>query len=136
MQEKSKIFDIPLHDIKPLIEIQEYSFEYLVLVSLLGALVLMGVSYLFYVYFRNKNKFNIRSEHLQLLNAISLEETKIAAYRITQYGATFKNDSDRHAKNFEVLVENLEAYKYRKDVDQFDEDTKRQFERYLGMIDV
>jgi hypothetical protein len=35
-----------------------------------------------------------------------------------------------------VLVENLEYYKYKKDVEEFDEDTKRQFERYIEMIDV
>ena len=136
MQRKEEIFDIPLYDIKPLIEIQEYSFEYLVVVSIFALLLLMGLSYIVYIYFRNKNKFNIRVEHLKLLNAISLDETKTAAYSITQYGSTFKDDSQRHSKNFEVLVENLESYKYKKDVEEFDEDTKRQFERYIEMIDV
>lgn len=136
MQRKEEIFDIPLHDIKPLIEIQEYSFEYLIIVSVLATLVLLGLAYLVYVYFRNKNKFNIRAEHLKLLNAISLKESKSAAYSITLYGATFKDDSQRHTTNFEALVENLESYKYKKDVEEFDEDTKRQFERYIEMIDV
>jgi len=57
MQRKEEIFDIPLYDIKPLIEIQEYSFEYLVVVSIFALLLLMGLSYLVYIYFRNKNKF-------------------------------------------------------------------------------
>jgi len=136
MQTKPEVFDIPLHDIKPLIEIQEYSFEYLIASSILGVIVLAGLGYLLYIYFRNKNSFNIRKEHAKLLNTLSLKDTKTAAYKITLYGLTFKEDSSRHKQNYEVLVDSLEQYKYKKDVESFDEDTKRQFERFVGMLDV
>jgi hypothetical protein len=136
MQNRSEILNIPLHDIKPLIEIQEYSFEYLIAIGIFVSLLLVGVGYLLYRYFKNKNKFNIRAEHSKLLHSISLKDTKEAAYKITLYGLTFKDDSLRHKQNYEALVDLLENYKYKKNVEKFDEDVKRQFERYLGMIDV
>ena len=136
MQNKEEVLDIPLHDIKPLLEIQEYSFEFLVALGIFGFVLLLGLSYLVYIYFKNKNKFNIRAEHLKLLNAISLGDTKTAAYGITHYGMTFKNDSEHHRQKYEALVQTLENYKYKKNVENFDEDVKHQFERYLGMIDV
>jgi len=136
MQSKPEVFNIPLHDIKPLIEIQEYSLEYLIALSIVGFVLLMGLSYLLYRYLKNKNKFNIRAEHLKLLQKLSLEDTKTAAYKITLYGLTFKDDSLRHKQNYETLVDALESYKYKKNVEKFDEEIKHQLERYIGMLDV
>jgi len=128
--------DIPLHDIKPLIEIQEYSMYYLIAISVVALVLFLALAYLAFNYIRNKNKFNIRKEHLKLLHAIELKNAKKDAYDITFYGATFMNDSERHKKAYELLVEHLESYKYRKDVDSFDEETKREFDNFVGMIDV
>ncbi len=136
MQNKSEILNIPLHDIKPLIEIQEYSFEFFVFLSIFVGLLVTGMAYLLYRYFKNRNRFNIRAEHSKILHSISFENPKEAAYKITLYGLTFKDDSLRHEQNYEALVDLLENYKYKRDVEKFDEDVKRQFERYLGMIDV
>jgi len=136
MKENVTTLEIPIHDIKPLIEIQEYSFIYLIILTVVVSLLLMGIGYLLYIYLKNKNKFNIRAEHYKLLKAISLDDAKKSAYDITLYGMTFEDDSLRHKQNYEALVDTLETYKYKKDVEKFDEDVKRQFERYLGMIDV
>jgi len=127
---------ILIHDIKPLIEIQEYSFYYFLAVVALGVIILLGAFYILYHYFKNRNKFNIRKEHLRLLNAISFSNSKQDAYDITLYGATFAQDNERISKAFEALVEHLEPYKYKKNVPPFDEETKHSFERYVGMLDV
>jgi len=127
---------ILLHDIKPLIEIQEYSFYYFLAVVALGVILLLGALYILYHYLKNRNKFNIRKEHLRLLNAISFSNPKQDAYDITLYGATFAEDNERISKAFEALVEHLEVYKYKKDVPTFDTETKHSFERYVGMLDV
>ena len=127
---------IPLHDIKSLLEIQDYSFYYFLgVVSLLLVLVL-AVSYLLYRYFKNKKIFNIRKHHHQLLNSIDINETKKAAYELTQYGATFKDDSERNLKTFHDLIDRLEKYKYKKSVEAFDSEALRVIELYRGMIDV
>jgi len=128
--------EIPLHDIKPLIEIHEYSLYYLLGVSLLAALIVAGLLYLVYRWVKNKKKYNIRAEHYKLLNNIDYTNPKKAAYDLTFYGTTFKDDSERHQKAYEDMIEKLEKYKYKKDVKDFDADTLHVINLYKEMIDV
>jgi len=128
--------DIPLHDIKPLIEIQEYSLYYFVALVAFVLIVVIALLYLAYKYIKNRNGFNIRVEHLKLLHESNLDDAKKAAYELTLYGATFADDNEQMHRTYEVLVQELEPYKYKKDVESFSEETKRSIDNYLGMIDV
>jgi len=128
--------EIQLHDIKPLMEIQEYSFYYFLALVSLAVVITLGLLYLLFRWFKNRNKFNIRAENLKLLKTIKFTDPKKNAYDITFYGATFKDDSERHLKAFLELVEALEEYKYKKSVASFNEDVKHKHELYLGLIDV
>ena len=128
--------EIPLHDIKPLLAIQDYSLYYFIAIVTVVALILLGSGYLLYRYLKTKNRFNLRKEHLRLLNNIDLTQTKKAAYELTEYGATFEHDSPRHEKTYHDLLEHLQKYKYKKSVDDFDSETLRIIELYRGMIDV
>ena len=89
-----------------------------------------------YKYFKNKNRYNERKEHFKIINSLDLSDTKKAAYAISLYGATFKDDGDRQKGMYENLTDRLEAYKYKKQVDSFDKDTLSYIELYKGMIDV
>ncbi len=129
-------YDIPIHDIKPLIEIHEYSFYYFLGVSAIVVVVLMGLLYLLFKWFKNRNRFNLRKEHFKLLNAVDFSKSKSAAYAITLYGATFKDDSQRHHHAYSNLVEKLEQYKYKKEVASIDDETIHYMNLYRGMIDV
>ena len=129
-------YDIPLHDIKPLIEIQEYSFYYLSTLIVIGILVVLGILYLIYKWFQNRDRFNIRKEHFKLMNSLNLKESKKSAYLITLYGETFKDDSPRHLEMYNNLTERLELYKYKKDVDMFESEVLSYIALYKGMIDV
>jgi len=129
-------YDIPLHDIKPLVEIEEYSIYYLSAVVIVASIIFLALLYLVYRWMKHRNRFNIRKEHFKLLSGIDLKDAKKAAYDLTYYGATFKDDSPRHQKTYEDMVERLEAYKYKKSVDDFDTETLRIIELYRGMIDV
>jgi hypothetical protein len=128
--------EIPLHDIKPLLEIQDYSFYYFLAVVSVVSVIVLAVLYLLYRYFRGKKKFDIRKEHYKVLQSINLKDTKKAAYLLTQYGLTFSDDSDRHQKTYIEMLDKLEKYKYKKSVDDFDRETLRVIELYKGMIDV
>jgi hypothetical protein len=128
--------EIPLHDIKPLLEIQDYSFYYFIAVVTVATLILLGALYLLYKHFHNKKRFNIRKEHYKKLQDINLQETKKAAYELTEYGAIFAGDSERHKKSYNDMLERLQKYKYKKSVDDFDSETLRIIELYRGMIDV
>jgi len=129
-------YDIPLHDIKPLLEVQEYSLYYLLGVSALAAFVVGAVVYLLIKWFKNRNKFNIRKEHYRLLNAVSFSDAKRAAYDITFYGSSFSDDSPRHNEMYKNLLSRLEPYKYKKSVDSIDSEALAYIDLYRGMIDV
>jgi len=125
-----------LHDIKPLLEIEDYSFYYFLALSIVVIFLVVAIIYLIVKWFRNRNKFNIRVENYKLLNKIDLEDTKNSAYLITLYGTTFKDDSQRHKEMFENINSRLESYKYKKNVPKFDDETLSYIEIYRGMIDV
>lgn len=128
--------DIPLHDIKPLVDIQEYSLYYFLGLVSLAIFLACAIAYLLYLWFKRRKAFNIRKEHSKLLNAVDLSETKKAAYAITAYGATFAEDSPRHLEMYKNLTQRLEVYKYKKSVEAFDPETIGYIELYKGMIDV
>ncbi len=128
--------EIPLHDIKPLLDIEDYSFYYFVGALGVGTIIIFSGIYLLYRYFSAKKKFNLRKEHFNLLQNIDLNETKKAAYGLTEYGATFANDSEYHQKTYQDMLEHLQIYKYRKSVDDFYSETLQIIELYRGMIDV
>lgn len=132
----NKNYDIPLHDIKPLVQIQEYSMEYLIVLSAVLLIVLLAIIYLFVRWLRQRKKFNIRKENLKLLKALDYSDTKNAAYKLTLYGSVFKDDSPRHAKAYQELFESLQEYKYKKDVQNFDKKSLHFIEIYRGMLDV
>ncbi|MBU0720432.1 hypothetical protein KJ877_03760 [bacterium] len=134
MQEQS--YDIPLHDIKPIVEVQEYSLYYFLGLSLLACILACGMLYILYKWFKRRKVFNIRKEHKRLLSEISFGDAKKSAYAITLYGATFKEDSPRHVEMFANLSSRLQEYKYKKEVEAIDKETLGYFELYKEMCDV
>jgi hypothetical protein len=136
MQDINKTFDIQLHDIKPILEVQDYSFYYFLALVLILGIFLVAVLYLLYKYYKGKNKINIRKLHYKELKSINLKDTKKAAYAITSLGATFKDDTPRHSEVYEDLLQKLQKYKYKKDVGEFDLQTLESIKLYKGMIDV
>ncbi len=127
---------IPLHDIKPLIEIHDYSLYYFIAIVVIVSAIVLGGAYLLYRWYKNKKRFNIRAEHFKLLKNVDYSDAKKAAYELTKYGATFKDDSQRHHKAYENMLEKLEKYKYKKSVENFDNDTIHYIELFEGLIDV
>jgi len=136
MKELEKTYDIPLHDIKNIVEVQEYSFYFLLLTIILSIVVIGIFIYLVYKWLQRRNAYNQRKEHYKLLHNIDLNDTKNAAYSISRYGSTFKNDGERQAGMFENITQRLEKYKYKKNVEAFDDETLGFVELYKGMIDV
>lgn len=136
MQNNVTANEIPIHDIKPLLEVHEYSLYYFTAIVIVATLLLLGVLYLIYRWYKNKNRFNIREQHYKLLNNIDYSDPKKAAYDITFYGATFKDDSERHLRAYENMLEKLEKYKYKKEVEPFDDETHHYIELFKGLIDV
>jgi len=135
-QQTPQSFDIKLHDIKPIVEVQEYSFYYFLGLSFFLLLLILGVAYLIYMWMKQRKAFNIRKEHISLLRALDLSDTKQSAYSITKYGVTFRDDSLRHQEMFENITNRLQIYKYKKEVDEFDSEMLGYIKLYEDMIDV
>ncbi len=135
-QVQNQNYTIPLHDIKPIVDVNEYSLYYFLGVSFLALILVLAIAFLIYKWLKHKNAYNLRKVHMKLINELDLSDTKNTAYAITNYGATFKNDSDRHLEMYNNLTQRLELYKYKKDVDSFDKEVLGYIELYKGMLDV
>ena len=129
-------YDSPLHDIKPIVEVQEYSlYLYLGAVALLG---LIGFLLLYFLYrwYKKRTAFNLRAEYKKRLHAIDTSKPKEAAYAMTYYGVLFQYDSPRHHEMYLNLSQRLQAYKYKKEVEPLDKETLGYFSLYKEMCDV
>jgi hypothetical protein len=101
------------------------------------ALLFVGaIAFLIYKYIKQRNAYNVKKEHFKIINELDLTNTKESAYAITLYGATFKDDSDRHKEMYKNIVDRLEVYKYKKDVEVFDKEILGYIDLYRGMLDV
>lgn len=127
---------LQLHDIKPLLEVQEYSLYYFIFAIVFGAIFLFGALFLLWRWYKNRKKVNIRLEHFEEIKKLNLSDTKQSAYALTHYGATFRDDSPRHSEMYKNLTTRLEKYKYKKEVEPFDSEVTGYIELYKGMIDV
>ena len=127
---------LKLHDIKPLVEVNDYSFYYFLVLVGVFLVVFVGFLYLLYKWLKHKKKEDIRKKHLKILLNVNLNDTKKAAYTLTKYGATFKDDDIRHKEMYKNMIEKLENYKYKKEVEDFDNETLSYIKLYREMCDV
>ncbi|MEA3373599.1 MAG: hypothetical protein U9Q62_07925 [Campylobacterota bacterium] len=128
--------DIPLHDIKPLIEVPDNSFIWFTSLLGLAAIFILALLYLLWRFLRRSKAENIRKEHYQALQEISFADPKQAAYAMTRYGLTFADDAPRTKESYSNLIERLAPYKYKKAVDPIDDETIGYYRIYIEMIDV
>ncbi len=134
MQNQS--FDIPLHDIKPLVEVNDNSFILFMSLVIIGAIVITGLAYLLFLFLKRRKKENTRKEAYALLRDVDFKDAKTSAYAITAHGFIFAEDSPRIKEAYENLVNRLAPYKYKKEVESIDAECKSYYEIYVGMIDV
>jgi len=135
-QSMSSAPDIVLHDIKPLVDITDYSIYYFSALVVVVVAVIIAALFFGWKYWTHKNHYSLRKEHSQLLHNIDFSNPKAAAYAISKYGYTFRDDDRRHFEAYENLLARLAPYKYKKSVDAIDEETRGYYDIYIGMIDV
>lgn len=118
-----------LRDIKPLVQIPDVTIYIYYGVWIAGILLLAALLYLAVLFLLRLRKENLAKRYLKQLNAIDLDEGKKAVYNATHYGRLLATD-ERRKELFEQLNSVLERYKYKKQIDPVDEETKRLFELY------
>lgn len=126
--------EIKIHDIKNLVEIPDISLYIYMLLWILSILFIFILIFLLYKYFNNKNK-NKRKEYYKILKDLDLKDSKQSAYTISKY-IKLLAQNEREKRLASELIEELERYKYKKDVDEFEDDVKIIFARFMDSIDV
>jgi len=118
-----------LRDIKPLVDIADYSAYLYWGVILLGLLLVMLLGYFLYRQINFSEKEDKEKLYLEALNSIDWSSPKKAAYRATYYGRFLATD-ERKKELFTQLLALLRQYKYKKETVKVDDETIKQFELY------
>jgi len=123
-----------LRDIKPLLEIPDSSYYiYWGLILFVGLLVL-GVLFFVLKKLWDNRKVNLEKGYLEAIKQIDWTDTKKSAYEATHYARLLAND-ERRKELFSQLEPMLEQYKYKKEVDEIDTDTRNKFNLYVQVAD-
>lgn len=130
-----KNFNVPVNDIAPLVEINDYSIYYFVALTLISA-ALGAALFLALVKQLRKRKTSLRKERFKELRAVDFSDPKRAAYTISEVGRMFAADNERTEKTYHNLFERLARYKYAPSVEMIDEETLGYYRLYIEIIDV
>ncbi len=123
-----------LKDIKPLLEIPDYSFYLYWGLIVLGVILLLVLLYFVIKKLWRQRKVNLAKGYLEKLKTIDWEDTKQSAYEATHYARLLATD-ERRKELFSQLEPLLEQYKYKKEVDEVDQDTLNRFNLYVQVAD-
>lgn len=123
-----------LRDIKPLLEIPDSS--YYIYWGLITFAILLGLAILFFIVKRlwENRKVNLAKGYLEALKKIDWADTKKSAYEATHYARLLATD-DRRKELFSHLEPMLEKYKYKKEVEAVDQETRNKFNLYVQVAD-
>lgn len=123
-----------LRDIKPLLEIPDSSYYiYWGLISFV-ALLLLGVLFFVLKKLWDNRKINLAKGYLEAIKKIDWVDTKKSAYEATHYARLLATD-ERRKELFSQLEPMLEQYKYKKEVNDIDTDTRNKFNLYVQVAD-
>lgn len=123
-----------LRDIKPLLEIPDSS--YYIYWGLISFTIFLGVVILFFIAKKlwENRKVNLAKGYLESIKKIDWKDTKKSAYEATHYARLLATD-ERRKELFSQLEPMLEQYKYKKEVNEVDQDTQNKFNLYVQVAD-
>ena len=124
---------LQLRDIKPLMDVDDYTIYIFIGLVILGLFVLLLIIYYLYRFFKKQKDLNLRRVYTDRLKNVDLSKTKEAAYEITYC----LQQLEIEPKNMDMannLIERLAKYKYKKEVDVFDEDVKSYYHLMLEVL--
>jgi len=133
--------ELKLRDIKPLVEIPDYSLFFLVAIVIVGLFILVLILYFIVKYIKNRDKFNKKKEYLRLLKEVDLSDSKKAAYEITKYAQYFASLKDKsnpqlykHEEIAHNLIARLSPYKYKKSVLNLDDEVISYYHLFVEVV--
>jgi hypothetical protein len=126
--------DIPLHDIKPLVEVPDNSLIYAGIVAFVFAVIVILAAVWIYRHFAKAKEEDLRKRYLQKIHNVDTGDAKQAAYEISSYGR-FLAQSERAQDMLENLDNRLSKYKYKKEVEALDDETLGYYKLFLEVLD-
>lgn len=123
-----------LKDIKPLLEIPDSS--YYIYWGLIDLAIVLTVGIVFFILKKlwDNRKVNLAKGYLASIKKIDWTDTKKSAYEATHYARLLATD-ERRQELFSQLEPLLEQYKYKKEVDEVDQETRNKFNLYVQVAD-
>jgi len=126
--------EIEIHDIKQLVDIPDFSLYIYLTLWILGVILFCIIIFLLFKYFKYRKK-NKRKHYYKILKELDLNDSKNSAYIITKY-ARLLAISQRDKKLSSELIEELESFKYKKEVEPLSDEVKILFGRFMDNVDV
>jgi len=126
--------DIPLHDIKPLVEVPDNSLLFLIAIGIGALLVLVALTFWLLRLYKQSKSENLRKSYLEKIHQVDTDNAKEAAYEISYYGRLLA-ENKRELEMLESLDSRLSQYKYKKDVEKLDDDTLGYYRLFLEVLD-
>lgn len=127
--------DIPLHDIKPLVEVPDNSLMIaIILAALVLTLILVPLLIWIWNKFTKAKELNLRKVYLEKMHQVDTDNAKQAAYEISEY-ARYIVSTDKEKSLLEDLDNRLSQYKYKKSVEKLDDKTLGHFRVFLEVLD-
>lgn len=123
-----------LKDIKPLLEIPDSSYYIYWGLIIFTAVLVTGILFFVLKKLWDNRKINLAKGYLEALKKIDWVDTKKSAYQATHYARLLATD-ERRMKLFEQLEPLLEQYKYKKEVETVDDDTRNRFNLFVQVAD-
>jgi len=126
---------IKIHDIKPIVEIPDYSIFFYYTIIGICFLLFCLFFYLLYRFFKPRNKTQ-EMKWYEILSNLDFNDTKNTAYKITKYGTYLATD-ERQKRLIEELTNELSNYKYKKEIqNSFSSNIKTKFSIFMDTLDV
>ncbi len=123
-----------LRDIKPLLDIPDNSFYFYWGLIVVAVLILLALAFFIGKKFLANRKINLAKGYVEKLKSIDWSDPKKAAYDATHYARLLATD-DRKKELFSQLEPLLEKFKYKKEVEDVDQDTINRFNLYVQVAD-
>ncbi len=115
---------IPIKDIKPNIEIIDFSFYLFILGIIIAFLTTAAI--IFFIFKKKKNK------NLLILKNIDFKNPKKTAYTFSKYAPYFINEKNKEL--FEEINKELFNYKYKPSVPQMNEELQEKIKTFIKGI--
>ncbi len=123
-----------LIDIKPYLEIEDYSFYWLSAIVLFGVVLFALLLWIAISRFLEHRRSNRDKFYLEKIKTVDWSDAKQAAYEVTYLGRLITKDQ-RSSEIYDQLLPSLEQYKYKKEIPKLDKQSLALYNLFVQVLD-